>query len=426
MSIFKKYIIVAICLIVSAKVSGQSARSPFTTFGIGESYSNALVNNQGMAGVGVSQPQYFYLNNQNPALLIYNTFTVFEAGVFAERRTIRDANTSTKSSGGNMNYLATAFPIKPGRWTTSLGLAPFTRVNYKIKYQDDVQNSTEKVNVTEEGSGGITQLYWSNGVKLSKELAVGLKASYLFSSIVNTYKGQLVNPPDPSAPNYIGAIENKAYVKDFAFTVGVAFNRDSIFSSNKYRFSAGLVYDFAANLKTHKTDKLFRTTIGGDTIESAILPTSGRGRMYIPAAITGGVSLTYGSKWTIATQFSYRDWSSFRSVYKDDQGLGKSWRAAIGGELVPDVFSVDSYLKRLTYRMGVSYEQYPYAPNGRALKDRGINFGLSLPTGRSSLDFAFKFGKRGDKKVNLIEENYFQVYFGFTFNDQWFIKRKFD
>jgi hypothetical protein len=43
------------------------------------------------------------------------------------------------------------------------------------------------------------------------------------------------------------------------------------------------------------------------------------------------------------------------------------------------------------------------------LKDFGINFGFSMPVSRvSSLDFAFKVGKRGNVKDNTIEENYFK------------------
>jgi len=61
------------------------------------------------------------------------------------------------------------------------------------------------------------------------------------------------------------------------------------------------------------------------------------------------------------------------------------------------------------------------------LKDFGINFGLSLPVARySSLDLGVKLGKRGDINTNTVVENYFKIYFGVTFNDQWFIKRKFD
>jgi len=42
------------------------------------------------------------------------------------------------------------------------------------------------------------------------------------------------------------------------------------------------------------------------------------------------------------------------------------------------------------------------------------------------VDLAFKFGKRGSMDENILEESYFKIFFGLTFNDQWFIKRKFD
>jgi len=60
------------------------------------------------------------------------------------------------------------------------------------------------------------------------------------------------------------------------------------------------------------------------------------------------------------------------------------------------------------------------------VRDYGATFGLSIPAGRSSLDIAAKFGKRGNVSTTLLEENYFRIFFGITFNDQWFIKRKFD
>ena len=71
-------------------------------------------------------------------------------------------------------------------------------------------------------------------------------------------------------------------------------------------------------------------------------------------------------------------------------------------------------------------EEHPFLANGNPVKDVGINFGFSMPAGRSSLDFAFRYGKRGDKGENVLEERYFKIFFGITFNDQWFIKRRFD
>jgi hypothetical protein len=425
MSVIHKYLFISICVLFTADAFSQAARSPFTSFGIGEPYGNALVNQQGMGGIGVSQPQYFYINNQNPALLVFNSVqTVFQAGIIGERRTISGDTLTETSKGGNMNYLVTAFPIIPMKWTTSAGLMPYTAVHYKMQYDDQIINSTEKVSVTEEGSGGLTQLYWANGVRLTKAFSVGLKATYVFSSIVNSYRNQLINSTQPV--NYIAAVEEKSYVRDFTFGTGISFSKDSLFNRQRYRVSVGAVYNFATDLNARKTNRFYRSTAIGDTTDVSVLPSSLRGNYYIPSSFTVGISLSRGLLWSLSSEFSYQDWSTFTDLTGENGGLDKSWRAGVGGEFTPDIFASGNYLKRLTYRVGLSMEQNPFLANDKPVKDVGINFGFSLPAGRSYLDLGFKVGKRGNKSENILEENYFKIYFGITFNDQWFIKRKFD
>jgi hypothetical protein len=426
MSIFRKYVFIILALLFAVEASGQAARTPFTSFGIGEPYGNALINQQGMAGVGVSQPQFWFINNQNPALLVYNSInTAFQAGLITERRSISGDTLSETSQGGNMNYLVTAFPIKPGKWTTSVGLMPYTAVNYRLQYNDDIAGSPEEVRVLEEGDGGLTQLYWSNGVRLTKDVAIGLKASYIFSSIVNTYKNQLINSTQPV--NYLAAIEEKSYVRDFMFGTGISFSKDSLFSRQRYRLSFGATYDFATELDATKTDRIFRTNAVGDTTNVTVLPSSGNGSYSIPSSLTVGLSLSRGLRWSVGTEFSYQDWSTFKNISGVDDQLQTSWRAAVGAEMIPDPFDTENYLKRMTYRVGVSMEENPFLANNNPVRDIGINFGFTLPAGRyNSVDLAFKYGKRGDKSENILQENYFKIYFGITFNDQWFIKRRFD
>src|SRR5690606_37923986 len=141
MPISKKLVTVfAILLTFSAPLFGQAVRSPFSTFGIGDVYGDYLIQNQGVGGMGVSQPQYWYINNQNPALLVYNMNTVFQAGMVGERRELLGDSLSQKSTNGNLNYLVTAFNVskRPGRWSTSIGLMPYTTVNYDFQSNIDV------------------------------------------------------------------------------------------------------------------------------------------------------------------------------------------------------------------------------------------------------------------------------------------------
>ncbi len=434
MSVCKK-LLPAILMIISLSAFGQAASSPFSTFGVGETFGGALIQNQGVGGTGVAQPQYWSVNNQNPALLVHNYYTTFQAGALVESRTFATDSASQKGVYGNLNFLVTAFPVMRSKknpnlmfWTTSVSLLPFSKVNYKLIYRDEiVGDPTNALNVIEAGSGGLSQVSWANGFRLTNELSAGLKASYLFGSLVSDYSNSLVNS-DQTTPFIIG-IREQAYVKDFMFTGGLAFAKDSVFR-NDLKINAGLTYAFASDLNTKKTTVQQRRLGGQNPITEDTL-VSRKGSINIPSALTLGFAISKGFDWSVATEFSIQDWSKFESVNSEDEGLKKSWRVSLGGEITPDQTAFKNYLKRVTYRAGVSFEKTPYVNNpsivnAKQLNDYGINFGLSLPAGRSSIDTAVRFGKRGDKGDTGVEETYFKIFFGITFVDQWFYRRKID
>ncbi len=427
MSVVKKWFLVFAVVISAAKVWGQAAPSPFTTYGVGEPYGNGLVHNQGN-GLGVSQPQYWYINNQNPALLVFNNFSVFQVGIVGESRKVNGDTTKEKNTGGNLNYIVMAFPIKVNKWTSSLGLMPYTDVNFSFQYPDYAKDPSgavvDTLTTSESGSGGLTQVYWSNGVRLTRDISVGLKAAYLFGPVSNLYSN-LLSSEVSLGERYVISIEDKTNNHGFNFGLGFSFSRDSLGRRKDRRLSIGAVYNLASNLKSKSKSKIFRTTLGGDTVERYDIERV-EGTVHLPQGLSVGISYGKGVNWSFGTELAYQNWGKFESLGSDDEGLGKSMRATVGGEFTMDPLALESYLKRITFRTGVSFEQYPFLANGNEVKDFGINFGFSLPAGRSSMDLAFKVGKRGNKAENILEESYFKLYFGITFNDQWFIKRKFD
>ena len=401
------------CIILTSQAWGQVAKSPFSQYAFGDTYTNALANTQG-TGTGVSQPQFWFINNQNPALLIYNSYSTFQAGALGERKTISNSSGSEKFKGGNMNYLVMAFPVKQRKWTTSLGLMPYSSMNYKVQSIDGIEGSNGTVLTTREGKGGISQLYWSNGVRIYKDFSLGLKATYLFGAVDRSSKFNQIP---------IVVVQDKSHVKDFTFSLGASYSKDSLWGDN-YRLSVGAVYEMGADVRTFLYNKISSLGPSDDTLRARETRTSGY--THLPPSITAGASIGKGMKWSIGTEFKYQDWSSFKTMELTAGSLDKSWSASLGGEFTPDPDAIEGFLKRLTYRVGVSQAQYPYLANAAKVKDLGINFGFSIPTGRSSIDLAFKVGSRGNKDDNSLKESYFRVYLGFTFNDVWFIKRKFD
>src|SRR5277367_5446849 len=105
---------------VALAAKAQVASSPFSKFGIGDIYGSGIVQNQGMGGIGISNPSGSYLNSQNPALLVFNRITVFQGGLQAENRKATDGTNTQSFFSANLNYLIIALPVMPaGKWTTS-------------------------------------------------------------------------------------------------------------------------------------------------------------------------------------------------------------------------------------------------------------------------------------------------------------------
>src|SRR5690349_19050159 len=136
-------LLVSVILFLASALSahGQAARSVYSTFGVGDMWEPTTTNAQGMGGVGLSNPQLWYLNSLNPSLLVFNRLTTFHAGVVGERRIASDGSRHESAYDGNMNYLMLGLPVKlhrfasfPAVWTTSVSLSPYSTVNYGLQY----------------------------------------------------------------------------------------------------------------------------------------------------------------------------------------------------------------------------------------------------------------------------------------------------
>ena len=385
-----------------------------------------------MGGVGVSNPQYWYLNNMNPAMLTYNRFTVFQTGILIEKNRIYSDTIRESGTGGNLNYLTLGFPVlrnkRTGetRWGTSIGLLPFSHVDYAYAYTDEIigaSNEAIPVKYFEQAKGGINEVFWSNGVRLNKYINVGLKTSFLFSSITTDFTNYL-DHPDQIVKYSINVHELQS-IKGVRFIPGLHIHKDSI--NRKYTLNIGATAELSNQIKTNFEQVLERQDAAGNILQSDTLNIT-VGNSNLPNKFTVGASFGRLDKWMVATDFSLLKPNGDKfTLGLDETDVADGWRYAAGVELTPDSRSLGSYLKRITYRTGISAESGTFLVSGNPVKDFGINFGFSFPVNRiSSLDLAFRSGRRGTKDLNGIEENYFKIYFGVTFNDQWFIKRRFD
>lgn len=426
----KTFPILLLFLIAATAAVGQVASSPFSKFGIGDLYSSGIAQNQAMGGIGISNPSYWYMNSQNPALLVFNRWTVFQGGMQVEKRYATDGTNTQHFISGNLNYLAIAFPVVVAKWTTSMGIMPYSHVNYNVSFSDVVSGSSIPVNRITKGTGGINQFYWSNGVALTRNLSVGVKASYLFSSIV-TQSSNLFGPSVLSAESTY----TRDYYNGLNLSGGVSFRKDSLFKQN-FRLNVGLVYSLKSNLNAQHFLRYEAKTSAGQTVDSSTVINNQGSKVTLPQNFGVGLSFGKPDRWLIGGDFTYLDYRTYNGPTNGPIGSTSTsvivlpyigFRSGIGIEVTPKPEDFTNYLNRVTYRVGAAYERAPFLLSGNPYNDIGGTFGFSLPVGRiSTVDLGFKIGKRGTVSQNTLEENYFRIYFGVTFNDQWFIKRKFD
>ncbi len=418
----KKIFFMLLMVAISGNVIGQDANSLFSKLGVGQPINPAHSHQFGMGGVGLSNSDLRYINLQNPALLTYNSIYTFSAGMRGENRTIKTKNASENDVKMNLAYLAFAFPIKPGKWTSALSISPYSLKNYEFTYTTDIVGHPGQSTVNEKGKGSINQLTWSNGFNVFKNFNLGIKASVMFSAITSEYKNAVVDP-DIIAVYAPSVISKEAY-SGVVFGGGFSYR---IPLKDKLDLNIGGIYDFKKDLKTTVTRTFELQDAGsGSTIDVDSLAVYDS-RTGIPSNYGFGVSIGKPFNWTAGIDFKVSNWSEYYNIDGESENINNSWSLALGGEFTPDNGSTDNYLSRVTYRLGARYEKTPYNVENSVVNDFGINFGVSLPAGISSIDISGQIGKRGNLNAHLFHENYFKFILGITFNDRrWFVKRKFD
>lgn len=395
------------------------AQSIYSFQGLGSLNHQGMPNNVGMGEVGIGSPTIWHINTQNPANLVYNTFSTFQVGLEVDRRQFSGEDISGTATDGGLRFLGYAFPIMPGKWSSSFGILPYSSVSYNTFSEGEVPGTGGTVSQISDnrGEGGLTNFFWANGFKIKNKLLVGVRTTYTFGSIE---KNSTISIGGDDVPvSNVTYREFESY-SDLNFLFGLGYRH----KLNEETFlNFGTIYAPKSPLNGSSELSLIRVANSGAEIE--VIPVrEGNIDFDLPGQLGFGFSYEKLNDFKVGFDIESHGWSSAGS---ESQIYNNGFKVALGAEWVPDYDDVNSYWKRAKYSAGFNYYKLPYIVNNQALTDFGINFGASLPvSGFSSLDLAFKWGQLGESSNGLIKETYYKVVIGATINDRWFIKRKYD
>jgi hypothetical protein len=415
MSIYRFIAGIAFVLVLPVGVFAQgSGQSPYSLIGLGELSSGDLMSNRFVGGMGVAWANTWRLNYKNPATLTQNIHTSFNIGVKSDIRTVSNNTTSLENGGADLDYIILGIPIISGRWNMGLGLQSFSNVNYSVESEQVIGEDSIQTFQTFRGEGGLSAASLAMGYRLLKGLNLGVRVSYLFGPI--NREGQITF----GETSEIGSsISSRTTYSDFLFNFGLyyakGFGKDRLLAIGA-TFEPGS--DITAN-RTRQALEVDATT--GNIVDTLIIDDGTKGIVDLPSRSRFGVSYGKLNKWRAGLEFTYQDWNQFSSFGEAEPRLTNSYILSVGGDFIPKYDAARGYFNRVTYMAGFRYEKTPYALNNQDVNEFGINFGLSLPMARvSSFEVGFEYGRRGSIEDNLIEEEFYKIYFGISFNDiQW-------
>lgn len=395
--------------------------SPYSTLGVGEIFTGGFAPNQMMGGAGVAASNGIYVNNLNPALLARNRNVTFEVGVLGQLKRLDDGRQKQQSAGGNLNYLTLATPINR-RWTASIGLRPYSYVDYEVRETRAVPGSIYYADYTYTGTGGLNAVTLTNGFHIGKSLYAGLGISYLFGGINRESVARLRLYEE----DYFVTLRNRINHHDFLTKAGLAWRQK--LGEKRFVSVAGTV-DFGTKLAADQLRSYEILNETGLPIQGALADTVNldtKGFLQMAPAYRLGVSFENPYKLTLSADVAVQQWSKYRGFGNTtnlSEKLGDSYTISLGAEYTPNILAATGFFKRVPYRVGFNYGRTPYLVNGKQPTEWNATAGLSIPMGRgglSDLNLGFSYGERGTAGGGLIREQYGRVVLGVTLNDRWF------
>ena len=421
--------IVFLALLLISGESFSQAFSPFSRYGLGYMPSTVFSSTRAMGGIATGYSSASHINPINPASYADIAITSFEVGANADAATVRTKDSVYNGVNGTVSHVALGIPLIRNKWGLSFGLLPYSFLNYSFANTDV---DTSKVYT---GSGSLYQIYVGTAYKI-KDFSIGINGGYVFGKL-DYSRGFAFN-------DTIGAynVQNATSMKvgGFIYNVGLQYKKRIIKKSPQNSAKTDVFVTVGAqgttNVKlTSRVSSQWERTIdlsGVPTIiDTPLNYAEQKGKVTIPYNFSIGATIGNENWWLVGIDFKYAGWSKFSSTLNTNP-LANSWKLMIGGGITPN-YDSKKFLERIQYKAGGYYGKSEVLYQGIQLSEYGGTVGLSVPLVFSGIfreaarfHFSADIGARTPGDKNLLSESYYRFNFGFTLNNVWFQKRKFD
>jgi len=428
--------------IVVLKASAQSTAttsSPYSRFGIGDISNQLLPQNIGMGGIATATNTiggYNSINVINPASYGKITFTTIDIGASTNIVTFSKSGLpDQQNTNSKLSHITFAIPVTKHS-ALSFGLLPYSDMGYSYKQTSTRPNpnptspaDTNAVSIVSSGEGSLSKAYLGYGFNIGKHLLLGANVSFIF--------GSLKQDTSTEIPSLYGVLNSRSeidnHVKGVNYDYGAQYSID--FSETKrlilgYSGSIGTKLSVTTN---YIVSQYTRDASGNENNAlDSLVNTQTSGKINLPMINHFGIVYQSEGKFMVGADYTTGKWSDL-SIGGVNAGLQDSKMFNVGGQITPNANALNNFFALIDYRLGAIYEKTDLNVNNTSIKRYAATFGLGipLPHDRASsafykINFSAEVGKRGTLTNGLVQENYINLHLGFTLNDKWFQRYKFE
>lgn len=413
-------------MVTGVAIAQNNTNSPYTRYGYGDLSDQSFGNSKAMGGIAFGLRDGAQINPLNPAsyTAIDSLTFIFEGGVSLQNMNVNGGDVKLNAKNSSFDYLAMQFRLHP-RVAMSIGLLPFSNVGYSVS---DARTSTDAetgnvLNYTRSftGDGGLHQLYGGIGVKVLKNLSLGVNASYFWGDITRT--GTILYPETSSSYSYIQ--QTAVSISDYKLDFGVQYTQEF---SKKHSMTIGAVFSPKHKLNNDYTVSKQASATSSNNLDATL---------ELPNIFGVGFTYNYDKRLTVGMDYSLQQWSkakfgvattddAMRDDFNETYAYCDRHKISVGAEYIPNLIG-RSYLSHIKYRLGAYYTTPYYKKDGKkASREYGVTagFGLPVPRSRSILSISGQFVRVSGQEATFVNENIFRVSIGLTFNERWFFKRR--
>lgn len=416
-------------LIWCSTALAQSTSSPYSRIGLGELRGLPNPQFRGIGGVstGVRTLGGMYnINSSNPASYSSIHLTTFDFGLFGSYDQLNQGEIKQNNGNFALGHINFGIPITQ-QSAMSFGINPYSSVGYR--YTNTMQLDTTSYDQISSGKGGLTKAYIGYGIQFGKHISVGFNVGYLFGNLYNNQEADFAGIPGALNTKW----ENRTSVYGLTYDYGIQYSTNL---NSELSMTLGYSGNAGSELKSKNYQTIFRT-LGTSSSDRAV--TGLDSTEYIEGAIQSvkmplthsfGVSINRGTQWLIGADAYHGTWSDL-SIGGVNQGLNDRTGIAVGAQYTPDISALN-YFSLVDYRLGLRYDKTQVKVSDQDINEIAITlgFGFPLPSTRNStfhkINISAELGQRGTTSHNLVKENFINVHLGFTLNDRWFQRYKYD